>query len=294
MKDALSGLPSRISRLMGHLALERVKLILRGLFPMHYSRMRFRVLESNSDEPEMQLLPLLVDPYRLAIDVGAAGGVYSVRLLSLASRVIAFEPRIRAAAELEELARILSLNLEVHCVALSESPGVATLRALEQDPYRSTISDSNSLSDADGGTCVQQVQVVTSLDSLDLEGVGFLKIDVEGAEFHVLVGARQLISRERFPILVECEERHSLGAVERVRQLMFELGYRGYFLENARLRGVENFDLDTHQIITNIGGWKTHSKRAGLYVNNFVYVPIEVAEKFESAVEESFSTRNPP
>ena len=46
------------------------------------------------------------------------------------------------------------------------------------------------------------VEVVT-LDSLGFTGVGFIKVDVEGAELQVLEGARMLLARDRPILLIE-------------------------------------------------------------------------------------------
>ncbi len=62
-----------------------------------------------------------------------------------------------------------------------------------------------------------------------------IKIDAEGAEFAILVGARELLRRTRIPFIVAEINRfglESMGASERhVREFMSDLGYETYLFQ---------------------------------------------------------------
>ncbi|HUZ11388.1 MAG TPA: FkbM family methyltransferase [Caulobacteraceae bacterium] len=76
-----------------------------------------------------------------------------------------------------------------------------------------TIAPSNRL----GGRASREISVpVARLDDFQLPPIGFIKIDVEGHEEAVLQGARETIGRNRPALMIEIEERHNRGAIERV------------------------------------------------------------------------------
>ena len=57
------------------------------------------------------------------------------------------------------------------------------------------------------------------------------KIDVEGHEEDVLLGAQSLIARDRPSLMVEVEEPHNPGSIERVTRFFQSRGYCGFFFD---------------------------------------------------------------
>ena len=112
----------------------------------------------------------------MALDVGAAEGVYSWHLARVAASCIAFEPN---PASVRELKKRLP-NVEVMPFAISDVSGQAKLR-IPLSTHNAlagwaTIETENTLSGFDG---VQEVAIETrTLDSMDLKNIGFIKIDV--------------------------------------------------------------------------------------------------------------------
>lgn len=82
-------------------------------------------------EKELRLLPLLLRPGHVCIDVGASLGIYSIpmaMLVGASGAVVAFEPRIQAASRLRRLGQVLRLSaLQVQSTALSRVPGRSPL-----------------------------------------------------------------------------------------------------------------------------------------------------------------------
>jgi FkbM family methyltransferase len=181
-------------------------------------------------EPELRVLRDIVPPKRVALDVGAADGVYSWHLARVASSCIAFEPNPASACELKKRLP----NVEVMPFALSDVSGQAKLRIpLSKSNVLAgwaTIETANSLSDFDAE---QEVVVETrTLDSLDLKNIGFMKIDVEGHEMSVLHGGERCILRDKPILLIEIEEKHSPGALTDVTKW---LQMRGYYCDKMNL-----------------------------------------------------------
>ena len=149
------------------------------------------------------------------VDVGAHTGTYSVLLAPYFERVWAFEPQRSTYYALCGSVALSQLSDKVHCVhaALGDHSTNAVLSITSEDGGGSTLSPTE--------TCLAQETVhVQTLDSFSLEKVSFLKIDVEGHEEKVLLGARETLSRCRPKILLE-DNRNMLPEFP----LLKELGY---------------------------------------------------------------------
>ncbi|MFT4604024.1 MAG: hypothetical protein ACI9W4_000743 [Rhodothermales bacterium] len=103
----------------------------------------------------------------------------------------------------------------IHNVALGSEIDEVKLRIPRGQWGRSTVEQNNPLLNLRG--LVDEVTVPRrTLDSFGLADVSFIKIDVEGHEHCVLVGALETIRRERPIVFVEAEERHRPGTVAAV------------------------------------------------------------------------------
>lgn len=246
----------------------------KALAPRLFWRRKFRILRRlGESRQDVQLVASLCNPERVSLDIGADVGEFSIAMLASSRSVIAFEPRPAQARELREMFDAVGAAVRVEAVALSDHPGVTSMRVVESDPGRSTIDTGNALGDADqSAVCTIDVPV-KRLDDLGLDDVGMIKIDVEGHELAVLRGATDTLARNRPAVVVEAEERHHRGAVAAITELLAGLGYRGYFDGGDGRRPIEDFDAATHQDPANIGGIQDGWAAQGVYVNNFVFVP---------------------
>ncbi len=199
-----------------------------------------RHLQGIRPHPELALLPLLADPARTSLDIGASGCLYLSRLAGSSQRCVAFEPRPPAASDLRAMSRGLGLHtVQVEPVALSERSGTATIRVLARDRHP-----------------VGSYDVPTRrLDDYFLDGVGFVKLDVAGHEAAVLRGGRNTIAAQRPRLLLAMEERHRPGTTAEVFELLGGLGYHGLFALDGSLVPIEKFDPDVHQADGPIGPW---------------------------------------
>jgi FkbM family methyltransferase len=205
----------------------------------------------------------------VSLDIGADVGEFAIAMLGSSRSVIAFEPRPTQANSLAAMFGAVGAAVRIEAVAVSDEPGVTTMRVLESAPGRSTIDNHNTLTDA-GNDRVSTIEVpVVRLDDLKLDQVGFIKIDVEGHELAVLRGAADTLKRSRPALFIEAEERHHPRAVTAITEFLTGLGYTGYFELDGARRPLEEFDLTEHQNPANIDGFPTRR----VYVNNFVFLP---------------------
>ncbi|MAY66178.1 MAG: hypothetical protein CMM77_03510 [Rhodospirillaceae bacterium] len=210
-------------------------------------------------EREIRLIPQLADPTRQAIDVGANKGVYSYALLGHCRQVHAFEPN-------PKLFRILSgwarKRATLSPVALSDSTGEADLLVPKWPKGYSNQGASLSTIKVSGDHGIVRVKTAR-LDDLDIRDVGFMKIDVEGAEMAVLDGARKTIARDRPVMLIEIEAVHTGRPLPDMIAEVEGYGYRGMALIGDKLVPLTDIDLDRDQ---------SHVDKSD-YLFNFVFYP---------------------
>lgn len=244
-----------------------------------------RYLKSHTlAEPEIALLPALVPPNKLAIDVGANRGLYVHHLSGIASRVVAFEP-------LPPMQQWLKRNypkLDLHHTALSDSAGTALIRYPKGWFSWATLADSNDLGLASMEIEECEVELRT-LDSYAFDNVGFIKIDVEGYEDAVLRGSEQTL--KQLPvILIEVEDRHNPGSPKKIRDFLDDHGYDGFFLDESRIASVQQFDPAIDARIENV----STSGKSGRYINNFIYLPRDKSKEIVGRIEAMLALANKP
>lgn len=187
------------------------------------------------------LLTSLVPGGCVAVDAGAAQGLYTYFVARAARQVHAFEPN---PAMYARLSRGAGPRVVPHQLALSDCVGKATLHIPQAgDGEASLIARPHRGPDVD----TFDVELRT-LDSFGLTDVGFVKVDVEGHEQALLAGARETIAAQRPTVFIELEDRHAPGSVERVCAWFEDLNYnRARFLYRGELLPLEEFRVWAHQ-----------------------------------------------
>lgn len=142
-------------------------------------------------EREIGLLPHLVPAGCTAIDGGANKGVYSWWLSQICKRVIAFEPNPQMFAY---MSKGVPSNVEPHQLALSDEEGVSQFNLPTTDGKRHHTR--GSLNTVKAGSENQTFDVrTTTIDTLGLSELGFIKLDLEGSELDCLRGTSDTLDR---------------------------------------------------------------------------------------------------
>jgi FkbM family methyltransferase len=157
-------------------------------------------------------------PDQVVYDVGANVGFYSLlaaQLTGEGGKVYAFEPLGRNVEYIRKHAALNRFeNISIFEAAVADQSGEALF-----DPGASIamghISDSGTLS-------VRQVSLDALLASGEILAPDVMKIDVEGAEYAVLQGAKNLLSSHRPLIFLDT---HGRDVHARTLGLLEELGY---------------------------------------------------------------------
>lgn len=181
---------------------------------------------------EVRLLEQFIRPGDTVVDGGANVGMHSLafaRACGMAGRVVAVEaspdivPLLRRTLEANRLD-----NVSVVAAALGAAQGHASFGRLVGCGPQNVGMLRIVGEDVDEA---ERVQVpVTTLDSLDLDAVRLIKLDVEGQELAALRGAADLIKAHHPLIVVEVL---SLESAVPVFDHLTALGYSAYFCSFA-------------------------------------------------------------
>ena len=154
---------------------------------------------------------------RIAIDAGANTGQWTFKLADRFRQVIAIEPHPGTARRLRDRA---PFNVAVVEGAAWDKSVFKTL-ILYPDLRICRITDHDLLYSMGKGSNGVKV-LAFPIDALRLQGVDFIKLDVEGAEAEALEGALQTIKASSPVMLIEL---HSSQARERIEATLSLLGY---------------------------------------------------------------------
>ena len=197
-------------------------------------------------DQEIGLLDKVINKKLESIDVGVYRGVYSYQMSKLSSHVHSFEPNPLIYPYLEKnLKRIIS-NMTLYNMALSDKSEIVDLKVpkrfkvLIEKNYEeafklglATIHKENSL----GKNQFSMFKVkAEKLDNIiQNRKIGFIKIDVEGHERNVLIGAEMIIKKYKPNLLVEIEERHTNEKIENILGFINDFGYKSFFSDGYNL-----------------------------------------------------------
>ncbi|WP_084566987.1 FkbM family methyltransferase [Congregibacter litoralis] len=205
-------------------ALQRFK---RRLLPkklyMRYQATRY----ARRTEPELNVIPHLVPAGSTAIDGGANKGVWSWCLAQHCSSVHAFEPN---PVMFDYLSHAVPSNVRVYRLALSDRLGSEVFFVPQSGGKvhhtRGSLFDTPAASESRSF----EVEMIC-LDSLKFENLGFIKLDVEGAELSTLRGAQSTLDEHR-PVVIA--EAHGIGehTPEELIDFMCERDYQPLVLND--------------------------------------------------------------
>jgi FkbM family methyltransferase len=159
----------------------------------------------NGFEPEMvKLFKVLAANSETILDIGANIGCTAILFGELSKNVYAFEPSPTTFAYLEKnISNSGRNNVFPKNLGLGAEPGESTLTFAPSNRSGGFVSNQTQ---ASAGHTVEKI-VIRQLDevvnSLDLQAIDFIKIDVEGFEGHVLRGAKKTLSSNRPVVVLE-------------------------------------------------------------------------------------------
>ncbi len=145
----------------------------------------------------------------VAFDVGANLGAFTCFLADMgASQVHAFEPIPETYGRLKNNVKLNGLldRAYLNCLAVGKEQGLATFHIEESSPATNHLAlpGRPSANSAASSQLVALVSLDGYCNGQVIQGIDFLKVDVEGMEPYVLQGARALLKERKIAaILIE-------------------------------------------------------------------------------------------
>ena len=161
-----------------------------------------------------------LQPGYVVVDAGANIGIYTMfaaKRVTPGGIVYGFEPNPRVFSRLERNATADNVRLMPY--ALNEHPGTVAFQVVEDTAKSTTFA-------ADEEAATFDVTSL-SLDSfseeiLESDSIDYLKVDVAGADYQVLLGAQKLLAGQKIRLVqIEC-----LHDEAEIRTLLLDHGYR--------------------------------------------------------------------
>jgi FkbM family methyltransferase len=212
---------------------------------------KFRTALDQTHEKEFELLSMFSNPLNnLFVDIGANRGdaIHSILMRQPDSRVVAFEPNSLLAGKLNSLFKN-DTRVTVHNCGLGNASTTFELFIPFYNRYMfdglASFKEQNARDWLKGrifGFSEDHLHIkkmlceVKRLDDFNLRPC-FMKIDVQGFEYEVLIGGMSTIKNSRPVILMESPGHKELD-------LLYSLEYQPFILKNNRLHsGTKNYNV---------------------------------------------------
>ena len=133
------------------------------------------------------------------LDIGAHSGTYSICLSNSCNHVYSFEPQKMTYYTLCGSVALSNIN-NITCINIglgsSEQIGTQTLNIVSYDGGGSSLFVNNT------NVLATETIKINTLDSFNLENIGFIKMDVEENELFVLKGALNTLKQSNYPTIL--------------------------------------------------------------------------------------------
>jgi FkbM family methyltransferase len=213
--------------------------------------------------PELSLISNLVKNNQNSIDIGANLGLFTFFMSRASKHVFAFEPN---PYPLENLKDLVDSNVTILPIALGNNDGPVEIKIPHHRKGWSSNGASLASKEINDGK-ILNIQC-RKLDSLNIENIGLIKIDVEGFEIEVIRGAKDTILKNKPVMIIENEIVHTKDTNE-LFTIMNEFGYDKYICNPiGKLEKIGNFSVEENQ--------KNAIRNLDInYIQNFIFIPKE-------------------
>lgn len=158
-------------------------------------------LYSGNERPHQMRFKELLTEGDVIIDIGANWGLhtlYTSTLVGKTGKVVSVEPFLPAFVELEwHIAKNNCKNVVALNFAVGEFDGEIKIFSKDNSSQGVVFDCVNKKETMEGESFVEQKKLDTIVQELKLKKIDLIKVDVEGAEHHVLEGGKQAVDKFR-------------------------------------------------------------------------------------------------
>ena len=165
------------------------------------------------------------------LDIGAHTGTYTISLAEHCECVYSFEPQRMVYYSLCGSVALSNIQ-NVHCKNIGlgscDQVGISKLNVISLDGGGATMHDS-----LDNEVLYQEDIEIRTLDSFNIENIGFIKIDVENNELQALQGSIETLKKSNYPkILFEMNQHnpHLLCFLNELGYTIVNVSYKNMFI----------------------------------------------------------------
>ena len=227
--------------------------------------------------PEIGIIKNLVQKDQNSLDVGANLGLFTYSMAKYSKRVFAFEPN---PYPLRTLKYVIDKNVILLPIALGNIDGITELK-IPRCSIKGWSSNGASLGSKEAVDSplhsMHKYKIESRrLDSLNIENIGLIKVDIEGFELEFINGSLNTIDKHKPNIIMENEIVYNENPFK-LFEVMQDLGYANYYCNSeGMLKSLENFSFNESQknpLVKNIE-----------YIQNFISIHKDKIGKYKNII----------
>jgi FkbM family methyltransferase len=193
------------------------------------------------EEQEITFMKKFLKSGDVFLDIGSNIGLFSLtasKIVQPNGKVIAFEPSpVTYTRLLENIELNQFFNIEAKNIGLSDNEGTLQMQQSQTgfDAWNTFVKSSSEKFQQTISVPVSTLD--KTIEGLNKEKISLIKLDVEGWEKFVLLGALNFLSNYSPVMIVEFTETNTFSAgyfVHEIYDLLETLGYKWYTYENGR------------------------------------------------------------
>jgi FkbM family methyltransferase len=240
--------------------LNRLRYLLKKNTNINVFILRFKFFFKFGLDPEAKFIHKSFN-FNTSLDVGSNSGHVTNMLSKICKNVYSFEPIDYLYRAQKKIFK--NRNIKVYNYALGDKKCKKIFYiSKNNDPESSFLLRKKSIKK-------KSVKINTGDSIFRDKRVDFIKIDVEGYEYHVIKGLENLIKKHKPLLLIEIEKRHN-SKFKEIFNFFRKKNYKIYFLSKKK----DKLKFISYSNVTNFINQNQNLKFLGSdkYINNFFFI----------------------
>jgi len=157
---------------------------------------------------------------KIMLDIGAHSGTYTISLAQYCKYIYSFEPQqntfyaLCGSVALSNIKNVKCINIGL---GSEEQVGMRALNIVSLDGGGSSLHNSND-------TILQTEEIeIRTLDSFNIENIGFIKIDVEENELQTLQFSQNTLKKSNYPIILFEMNKENIQLIHFLKDLNYDI-----------------------------------------------------------------------